>query len=281
MKKTIAILFSLLLAMVVLNIAIADENETPEINETAELNETVVVEEPIIEKNETEPIETNETEDEPIVDENATSACDGVYGITPDHPILWGLERSLERIQELLTFREESKINLGLERARERHCEIIKMMEQKKLDKAEKAAEAYKETLHKIQDRIKNLGNGDVEKDLEKLNKLKEKIDSQLNKERDMIRAKIKLQTDLTGEQRAMLDEIENNLEKAGYDVKEVVKEKKNKVEVKVKAKLEKSDEEQKKQETETRTRENQPGKAKEKETKGNETGSNKGGKKK
>jgi|GEM_PF-4196231 len=294
MKKTIAILFSLLLAMMVFHVAIAAEandEATPTPIDPIVGEDTVAEEgEPvlILEENETEPVETNETEDEPIVDENATSACDGLYGITPDHPILWGVEKSLERIQELMTFSEEGKINLGLERAQERHCEIIKMMEQKKFEHAEKAKVAYENQLKAVEKKVNSFGNGDVEKDLEKLDALKAKVQAQIDSgDKIQLKLQTKLQTELTAEQKTQLNEMIQSMEKAGYDVKETVKEKQNKVEVKVKAKLEKTDDELKqvRAETETKTRENQPEDVEpvenENENRGNETTEpeNKGGK--
>ncbi len=256
MKKTIAVLFSLLLAMMVFHVAIAaeanDETEPTPIDPIVGEETPVENEEPVLIEEEIEPIETEveeEEETEPVVPGNETDPCEGIAGITPDHPGFWGLERSLERIQELLTFSEEGKINLGLKRARERHCEIIKMLEQKKFQPAEKAKVAYENQLKTVEKRINSFGNGDVEEDSEKLVALKAKIQAQVEAgEKIQAKVKSKMQEKLTEEQKTQLNEMVKNMDRAGFNVRQTVKDKQNKVEVKVKAKLEKSDEEIEKQ---------------------------------
>ena len=92
----------------------------------------------------TETATTSESETSTEVDaETETEA-----GITPDQPVLWGIERALENIDEALTLNKAAKAKKGLAHARERLIEVRAMILEKRIEAAAKAEEKHKQKLH-------------------------------------------------------------------------------------------------------------------------------------
>ena len=74
-------------------------------------------------------------------------------GITPDMPILYGLDRAMERIRMILTLRNESKVNYGLQNALERLAEVKAMQEKNRMRALEKARKGYEDIMDEIENK--------------------------------------------------------------------------------------------------------------------------------
>jgi paraquat-inducible protein B len=131
-------------------------NETPEAMEeqpVAEETPEVVAEEAAAdETTETEASAVEEVAAEPLIEVSETTEEDA--GITPDSPILYGLERAMERISYSLTLGKSAKAKKGLAHALERLAEVQVMIAEKKLDAAEKASKAHGQELEQVQEDI-------------------------------------------------------------------------------------------------------------------------------
>ena len=244
-------------------------NELSELNDPVDDNET----ESEIELNETE---LNETEDDIIDLENETNEADNITttledgtevveataeetvenetvaetapaeeeaevaegaGATPDNPILWGLDRALERIDLALTFGKSAKAQKGLAHAKERLLEVQAMIAAKKLDSAEKAASAYEQTVTEVQDNVNAIGDGDDTEALAEVEKVQQEIAKQ-EVEMAQMQNKIKIKAGaMTAEQQAAVSAMLTSLQDQSNGLKISAFEKKNKIEVKIKAK--------------------------------------------
>jgi len=131
MKKTWLITIAAIL--VVALPLIAAQEVTNETNATEIENISEVINETFEEVNITEGVEEN------------VSA-----GITPDRPILWGLERALERIQLALTFNKVKKAELRLKLAEERLAEMKLMAKKKKVKAMLKAQMIHAKLINQI-----------------------------------------------------------------------------------------------------------------------------------
>lgn len=74
-------------------------------------------------------------------------------GINPDNPILYGIDRALERIRMAFTFGDENKVNYGLKVAEERLAEIKAMQEKQNVKALEKAVIGYGAIIKRIENR--------------------------------------------------------------------------------------------------------------------------------
>ena len=111
----------------------------------------VNVSEPVVEINDS----LTESELQDI--EEAFPESIGNPGITPDSPVLYGLDRAMERISLALTFGKSAKAQKGLEHARERLLEVKAMILQKKIAQAEKASEKYEERMDEVKEAMEGL----------------------------------------------------------------------------------------------------------------------------
>ena len=118
--------------------------------------------------NETEDNETDVNgEDEP--EEEAIEDLEEVEeeaGVTPDQPVLYGLERAMERISLALTLNKAAKAKKGLVHARERLQEVQLMIARKKLEQAEKAQQIHDKIMEQVEEDIEEFGDGE-EQELE------------------------------------------------------------------------------------------------------------------
>ena len=209
MKRTLAVLLAMIMVLSAVPFALA-ENETPE-------NE----------------LEDNLTDEE--LEEEAEDA-----GVTPDNPVLWGLDRAIERTSLALTFNKAAKAKKGLAYAQERLMEVKLMQEQKKLDKANKSVEAYEDLTEEAAENVEEMGDGDPEAELEDTVEIEEK--TQLNK---LILNTIRLNVkNLNETQQAQVQEMLQAMEGVTSQFAVKVQENKNKVKIKIKAEKGATDEE-------------------------------------
>jgi len=114
-------------------------------------------------------------------------------GITPDKPILWGLERALERIQLALTLNKVKRAELRLKLAEERLAEMKLMAKKKKVKAMLRAQTAHAGLVNEVLDenitvnetigQDENLTNAEkialrLEKHLQVLQAVKEKLEA-------------------------------------------------------------------------------------------------------
>ncbi len=103
------------------------------------------------ETNATEIENISEVINETFEEVNITEGVENVSaGITPDRPILWGLERALERIQLALTFNKVKKAELRLKLAEERLAEMKLMAKKKKVKAMLKAQMIHAKLINQI-----------------------------------------------------------------------------------------------------------------------------------
>ena len=143
-------------------------------------------------------------------------------GTTPDS-IFWGIDRALENIDLALTFDKSAKAQKGLEHAAERLLEVKAMIEKNKLDHAEKAELAHKRKLEKVRIDIASLAE-EEEEDLTKVVEFENSLEEQedvLSKIRARVR--IKIEGELTDEQRlrlfAFLNSLDENIGRVRIDI--------------------------------------------------------------
>jgi len=162
-------------------------------------------------------------------------------GITPDSA-LWGIDRALEKIALALTFDNSAKAQKGLRHAHERLLEVKAMIEEDKLDDAAKAELAHEKTIVKVRVRIDSLKEGD-EDDIGDITKLENSLDSQEAELDDIrLKVKIKIEGQLTEEQRAklfaFLESISGNID----ELKLEIENKQERTKIKIKEKTGKSE---------------------------------------
>lgn len=208
------------------------ENETAEadsvVNETLEDGTEVITT--------TESLEAEVVNETVEVPENETEEVEGA-GATPDNPIMWGLDRALERIDLALTFGKSAKAQKGLVHARERLLEVQAMIQAKRIAQAEKAAAAYDETVTEVQANVAEIGNGNDTEALAEVEDVQKEI---ANQEIEMaeIQNKIKLKAKtMSADDQAAITALLSSLEDQKNELKVSAVEKKNKIEVKIKAK--------------------------------------------
>jgi len=270
MKKTLAFILAMLMVFSIVPFAFAenetntsdsdngdngdvvvitgdDVNETEEdINETDDdVNETDDEEEEVEDEDEdeveVEDEEENETEEE---EEEVIEDLEEVQeeaGITPDQPVLWGLERAIERISLALTFNKAAKAKKGLVHARERLQEVQLMIARKRLEAAAKAQETYNDIVEDIEENVAELGDGAEEELADEL-----EIENELNNQRMLvekiqnIRLRLK---NLSEEQRNRIRTLVGALNTSSESLKVKVIAKMEKARIKIKAKEGLSDE--------------------------------------
>ncbi len=86
-------------------------------------------------------------------------------GITPDRPLLYGLDRALDRVRLALTFNEDKKAELGLKIAEERLLEAKQMALQNKTRFAEKAINGYQKRMSEVNKRMEGITKKQVTKE--------------------------------------------------------------------------------------------------------------------
>jgi len=133
-------------------------------------------------------------------------------GVTPDN-LLWGIDRALENINLALTFDKSSKAQKGLQHAHERLLEVKAMIEKNELEHAEKAELAHKRKLEKVRTNILSLTE-EKEGDIKKVVELENSLDDQEDElENIRTKIKIKIEGELTDEQKRRLFAFLNSLE--------------------------------------------------------------------
>lgn len=104
--------------------------------------------------------------------------------VTPDKPLVWGLNRALERIKMAITLGKAAKAEKGLQNAESRLLAINQMIQEKKMDKAEKAIKAYKQDVEKVKAAVQAIKNDkDPEAELKEKIKLQKKLEMLENME--------------------------------------------------------------------------------------------------
>lgn len=203
------------------------DSETEDLEDTTSEDETEVETE--IEDSVTE-AELNETELEEV-------------GTTPDSPIMWGLDRAMERIDLALTFNKAAKAKKGLAHAKERLLEVKSMIAAKKLNYAAKAQAEFEEDVAEAEDNTEAIGNGDSEADLAD----QVEIEKEMNQNRVMAEQlnNIALKTKgLNETQRTELKAMLGNMTLVTNEFKVKLEAKKNKTMLKIKAEKGATDEE-------------------------------------
>jgi len=203
MKKTVAVLLAMIMVLSAVPLAFAE-------NETVELEEEVVAEE---------------------------------AGITPDSPLLWGLDRAIERISLALTFGKAAKAKKGLAYAQERLMEVQAMQEQKKLDKANKAKDAFNDLVDEAEENAAEVGDGDAEQDLEDEVEIEKKLDETKKIVEQIGNLSLRMQG-LTAEQQNQIKAMLANMTQSTSEFKVKIQANKNKAKIKIKAAKGATDEE-------------------------------------
>ncbi len=167
-------------------------------------------------------------------------------GVTPDS-FLWGLDNAIDRLNLLLTFDEGKRARKGLEVARERLLEVRAMIEENKLDAAEKAKEEHGKTLVKVKESVQDLKEDNSLEEIEdviEIEKDLEKYDDEVEETFDELKIKIKIEGELTQEQRQLIDSLLNSFKDGIGELEIEIKNKKDKTKIKIKQETGKSDEE-------------------------------------
>jgi len=230
MKKIFSWIVAALFILCTFTAALA-ENETTEVNDTVEIDENVSEEVVVAAENETQ---AEEIEIE--IEDNETA------GTTPDQPLLWGLERAMERIDLALTFNKASKAKKGLRHAKERLLEVEAMIAAKKLDAAEKAQKVREKIIERVQEQVEEMGDG-ADEDIEDILEIENEAEEQENR-MQMLKVKFQFKGNLTEEQRAQIDALIESCQNRSQAFKLKIQDKKAKVKIRIKAMTEKTDEE-------------------------------------
>lgn len=167
-------------------------------------------------------------------------------GVTPDS-FLWGLDRALEQISLLLAASPNSEAKIGLEIAGERLAEIKLMIEENKLEAAEKAKEEHGKTLGKVKEKIEEIEDDNSLEELEEVIEIEKELEEneqEIEQVSGELKIKIKIEGEITQEQRNLIDSILASLEGQTGEVEIEIKNKKNKIKIEIKLETGKSDEE-------------------------------------
>jgi len=197
--------------------------------ETAEVTTEAPAEE-VVE----ETAETTADDAEPLIE--LTSEEEEAAGTTPDSPVMWGLDRAMERISLALTFGKSAKAKRGLAHALERHMEIKAMIAQKRFAEAEAAQEVQAETLAEVQENVDEIESSDAAEELADVEEVEagiEELNAETEELQNQVRVRVKGQ--LTEEQQTKLDALVASLQDSAGKAEVTVQAKKNKVKVKVK----------------------------------------------
>ena len=197
--------------------------------ETAEVTTEAPAEE-VVE----ETAETTADDAEPLIE--LTSEEEEAAGTTPDSPVMWGLDRAMERISLALTFGKSAKAKRGLAHALERHMEIKAMIAQKRFAEAEAAQEVQAETLAEVQENVDEIESSDAAEELADVEEVEAGIE-ELNAETEELQnqVSVRVKGQLTEEQQTKLDALVASLQDSAGKAEVTVQAKKNKVKVKVK----------------------------------------------
>jgi hypothetical protein len=212
--------------------------ETPAEEAVAEETAEVTTEAPVEETTEAPAEEAAETPAEetaePLIE--LTPEEEEAAGTTPDSPIMWGLDRAMERISLALTFGKSAKAKRGLAHALERHAEIKAMIAQKRFAEAEAAQEVQAENLAEVQENVDGIDSSDAAEDLADVEEVEAGVEElQAETEELQNEIKVKVKGQLTEDQQAKLDALIESLKDSTGKVEVKVQAKKNKVQVKVK----------------------------------------------
>jgi hypothetical protein len=235
------------------NLGDVDENETNEVDlqdEDGNESDGVVVilggdeNESNADDNETDSNETGAEENGEVPEEleGEFEEASAEAGITPDQPILWGLERAIERISLALTFNKSAKAKKGLAHARERLMEVKAMIMQKRFGAAEAAQEEYENLMDEVQDNVGAMGDGG-EEDLAEQAEIEAEIEEQQQELGNLNRIKLKLKN-LSESQQNRIREMVQSLNLTTSNINSAVQGKIQKAKIKIKAKTGMTDEE-------------------------------------
>ncbi|MBI5880722.1 hypothetical protein HZB90_01180 [archaeon] len=181
-----------------------------------------------------ETAETTADDAEPLIE--LTPEEEEAAGTTPDSPVMWGLDRAMERISLALTFGKSAKAKRGLAHALERHMEIKAMIAQKRFAEAEAAQEVQAETLAEVQENVDEIESSDAAEELADVEEVEAGIE-ELNAETEALQnqVRVRVKGQLTEEQQTKLDALVASLQDTAGKAEVTVQAKKNKVKVKVK----------------------------------------------
>jgi hypothetical protein len=261
MKKLIAILLVMVMALSIIPLAFAEDTVEPPVEDTP--TETTDEETPVEEVVDDTPVETTDEEtpveeeeettdevvdetpvEEAAVEEETTELSEEVIeeaGVTPDS-FLWELERVMEKIDLLLTFDEAAQAQKQLELAKERLAEVQVMVSESKLEDAADAQEEHDELLADVEETIEDMNGGDEEALTEEV-----ALEEQLIAHRTLVQkiGKSMLKTKgLTAEQERMAQDMFEEMAAATDGAKLSIQVKKNKTKIKIKAAKGMTDEE-------------------------------------
>ena len=214
------------------------ENET-----NATVDDTVVVigGDDVSDDNDTVEDGGNETEEEPLIE--LDPEVEEEAGIGPDQPVLWGLERAIERISLSLTFGRSAKARKGLAHARERLMEVQAMIAAKRLAKAGVAQDAYEDIMDEVEQNVAEAGNGAEEELADEL-----EMEAELEEQGELLgeirQLKEKVRARLTVEEQQQIQSLVQSLNMTAEGAKVKVQARKDKVKIKIKAQTGLSDEE-------------------------------------
>ena len=167
-------------------------------------------------------------------------------GVTPDS-FIWGLDKALDNIVLLLTFDKGEKARKGLEIAQERLLEVKAMIEENKLEQAEKAQKEHSNVLVKVKKNIKYIEDKNSFKEIEKVIEIEKEVndhDEEVNQISDSFKIKIKVEGELTQEQKDLINSILDSLKGQTNNIEIEIQDKKNKIKIKIKQETSKSEEE-------------------------------------
>ncbi|MEK6916227.1 MAG: DUF5667 domain-containing protein, partial [Nanoarchaeota archaeon] len=167
-------------------------------------------------------------------------------GVTPDS-FIWGLDKALDQIGLLLTFDKGEKAKKGLEIARERLFEVKQMIEENKLEAAEKAKEEHGKTLLKVKQRVLEIEDGNSSEEIKKIVEIEKELenyDEDVDETFGELKIKIKIEGEITPEQKELVESILNSLKNQTGEVEIEIKNKKNNIKIKIREETGKSEEE-------------------------------------
>src|SRR3989344_5443266 len=132
-------------------------------------------------------------------------------GINPDS-VLYGLDTAFERLRLALTFNKEKKARRELEISKERLKEMRLMIAKNKLEDAEKAREKHQEIIEKLKLRLENDVEGDD----------------------DELETKVEIKGELTEEQKQRIINFLDNIKARNIDVRLKIDARLDKIKIKL-----------------------------------------------
>ncbi|OVE74520.1 hypothetical protein BVX95_02310 [archaeon D22] len=181
-----------------------------------------------------------------IVSLPAASAQEEEAGVTPDS-FLWGVDRALEQIELAFTFGPDDKAKKGLEIAQERLLEVQAMAEEGKVEEVQRAEESHSKTIIKVKERIAQIEEDDSELELERELEIESELlehENEIRRVKSEIDVKIKIEGDLTEEQKELLDSFLTSMENSTGEVRVEIETKKEKTKIRIREQTGKSESE-------------------------------------